>query len=118
MLWLAATDVVPDTAQVRSWWNLKESDALDAVLQLAPKSVVGPLFWDPNDLQGSGPARRVFDLLWLRGTTPDYVLPILDAVDWTVSIVSTINRTHQHATTLPRDTGGVVESQESGRRAS
>jgi transposase len=38
-------------------------------------------------------------------------------LDWTVSIDSTINRAHQHATTLPRDTGGVVEPQESGRRA-
>ena len=38
-------------------------------------------------------------------------------LDWTVSVDSTINRAHQHATTLPRDTGGVVESQESGRRA-
>lgn len=38
-------------------------------------------------------------------------------LDWTVSIDSTINRAHQHATTLPRDTGGTVESHESGRRA-
>ena len=38
-------------------------------------------------------------------------------LDWTVSIDSTINRAHQHATTLPRDTGGPVESQESPRRA-
>jgi transposase len=38
-------------------------------------------------------------------------------LDWTVSIDSTINRAHQHATTLPRDTGGSVESQEPGHRA-
>ena len=38
-------------------------------------------------------------------------------LDWTVSIDSTINRAHQHATTLPRDTGGSVESQEPGPRA-
>jgi transposase len=38
-------------------------------------------------------------------------------LDWTVSIDSTINRAHQHATTLPRDTGGSVESHESQRRA-
>lgn len=36
---------------------------------------------------------------------------------WNVSIDSTINRAHQHATTLPRDTGGFVESQESTDRA-
>jgi transposase len=39
------------------------------------------------------------------------------AVDWAVSVDSTINRAHQHATTLPRDTGGSVELQESARGA-
>ncbi|GIG20057.1 hypothetical protein Cch01nite_07810 [Cellulomonas chitinilytica] len=34
-------------------------------------------------------------------------------IDWAVSVDSTINRAHQHATTLPRDTGGAVESHES-----
>lgn len=34
-------------------------------------------------------------------------------IDWTVSIDSTINRTHQHAATLSRATGGTGESQES-----
>jgi transposase len=38
-------------------------------------------------------------------------------LDWTVSVDSTINRAHQHATTLPRDTGGSVESQESASGA-
>ncbi len=41
-------------------------------------------------------------------------------IDWTVSVDSTINRAHQHATNLPRTdpaTGGSIESQESARRA-
>ncbi len=38
-------------------------------------------------------------------------------LDWSVSVDSTINRAHQHATNLPRTTGGPVESQESARRA-
>ena len=38
-------------------------------------------------------------------------------IDWAVSVDSTINRAHQHATNLPRDTGGSVELQESARRA-
>jgi transposase len=38
-------------------------------------------------------------------------------IDWAVSIDSTINRAHQHATTLPRTTGGSPESQEFARRA-
>ena len=38
-------------------------------------------------------------------------------IDWSVAVDSTINRAHQHATNLPRDTGGCIELQESGRRA-
>ena len=38
-------------------------------------------------------------------------------IDWTVAVDSTINRAHQHATTLPRTTGGSVESHESARGA-
>ena len=36
------------------------------------------------------------------------------AVDWSVSVDSTIERAHQHATTVTRITGGFVELQESG----
>jgi len=39
-------------------------------------------------------------------------------IDWAVSIDSTINRAHQHAATLARDTGGPVGSHESAPRAS
>ena len=38
-------------------------------------------------------------------------------VDWAVSVDSTINRAHQHATNLPRDTGGDIELHESAGRA-
>ena len=39
-------------------------------------------------------------------------------VDWTVSVDSTINRAHQHATNTTRShTGGSIELQESGGRA-
>ncbi|KRE21739.1 transposase [Agromyces sp. Soil535] len=40
-----------------------------------------------------------------------------EGIDWQVSVDSTINRAHQHATNLPRSTGGSVELQESSRRA-
>jgi len=36
-------------------------------------------------------------------------------IDWTVSVDSTITRVHQHGATLPRDTGGRIELQESRR---
>lgn len=40
-----------------------------------------------------------------------------DRIDWALSVDSTVNRAHQHATNLARDTGGPVELQESARRA-
>ena len=41
-----------------------------------------------------------------------------DEVVWDVSVDSTINRAHQHATTLARSTGGSVELHEPAARAS
>jgi transposase len=38
-------------------------------------------------------------------------------IDWSVSVDSTINRTHQHGATLRRDTGGPGELHESAARA-
>jgi transposase len=41
-------------------------------------------------------------------------------IDWTVSVDSTVNRGHQHATNLPRTDpapGGTIELQESAHRA-
>lgn len=46
------------------------------------------------------------------------LLTIADAaglVDWAVSVDSTVNRAHQHATNLPRTTGGTIELHESLR---
>lgn len=37
-------------------------------------------------------------------------------IDWAVSVDSTINRAHQHATNLARDTGGRIELHESAQR--
>ena len=38
-------------------------------------------------------------------------------IDWRVSVDSTVNRAHQHATNLVRTTGGSLELQESARGA-
>lgn len=38
-------------------------------------------------------------------------------IDWEVSVDSTVNRAHQHATNLPRHTGGPVELHEFARGA-
>jgi transposase len=49
------------------------------------------------------------------------LLAVADATDeleWAVSVDSTVNRAHQHATNLSRDTGGFIDLQESEGRAS
>jgi hypothetical protein len=38
-------------------------------------------------------------------------------IDWEVSVDSTINRAHQHATNLPRSTGGPCELHETAARS-
>ena len=38
-------------------------------------------------------------------------------IDWAVSVDSTVNRAHQHATNFTRNTGGGIELHESVRRA-
>ena len=63
---------------------------------------------------------RSFNLLkqW-RALTTRYDKLAIVAIDWRVSVDSTINRAHQHATNTKRpekDTGGSVESQESAPR--
>jgi len=40
----------------------------------------------------------------------------IGVIDWSVSVDSTINRAHQHGTSLPRDAGGRGELHESARR--
>lgn len=61
---------------------------------------------------------------WAADGTWDKLLAAVQAqsdaagrLDWVVSIDSTIARVHQHGATLPRDTGGTVEQQESVVRA-
>jgi hypothetical protein len=62
----------------RRWWNLKES-SLDGLVDQSPKLWIGqadiPLDEQPHR---GGPAGRVSELLFLRGSLPDYHLPFLD----------------------------------------
>jgi hypothetical protein len=75
--WLAATTEEIDPEEVRSHWNANEAPTIDSLRDRAPMVELGPLYADATDLLDTGPARRVFDLLFLRGTTPDYVLPVV-----------------------------------------
>jgi hypothetical protein len=63
--------------EARRWWNCKETPLLDDLVAAAPWLRLGKTLDDHFD-DVPGPARRVFSLLFLRGTTPEYVVPRLD----------------------------------------
>ena len=66
---------VPDD-EIRRWWNCKETPLLDNLVAAAPRLRLGRVLDKHGDVPG--PARRVSSLLFLRGTTPQYVAPRLD----------------------------------------
>lgn len=81
-LWLAAfEEPIPDR-EMRVHWNLKDepTPTLDAALAKADYLYIGA-WGDEHDSEepqaGLCPARRVFDWLYLRGTTPRYHAPIV-----------------------------------------
>ena len=63
--------------EARRWWNCKETPLLDDLVAAAPRFHLGKTVDDHLD-EAPGPAHRVFSLLFLRGTTPEYVVPGLD----------------------------------------
>ncbi len=76
--WLAAIAEDVEPQLVRAHWKANEAPGLDVLLAVAPKIELGKLYaYSPAHLD-AGPARRVFDLLSLRGTTPDFVLPLIN----------------------------------------
>jgi hypothetical protein len=79
--WLAATIEDVDPLEIRSHWNANEAPRIFALRDSAPRIELGPLYAGATDNLGVGPARRIFELLFLRGTTPEYALPVAtDAV--------------------------------------
>lgn len=87
-LWLVAiVEEVPDD-EVRRWWNSKETEFLDRLAESAPRFRLGRILTTVGEPQLGSPTRRVFDLMFLRGTCPEdfhpdpsapYILPLLDA---------------------------------------
>lgn len=75
--WLAVTTEEVKPAEIRAKWKANEAPTMDRLEETAPQIEVGPLYADEPDHLDFGPARRIFDLLFLRGTTPEYVLPIV-----------------------------------------
>jgi hypothetical protein len=73
--------------EVRRWWNCKDTDLLDEIVETAPAVRLGTIATAARDPEPASPARRVFELIFLRGTCPQdftarmtdpYVLPLLD----------------------------------------
>ncbi|MHB1431774.1 MAG: hypothetical protein ACYCVZ_06640 [Streptosporangiaceae bacterium] len=63
--------------EARKWWNCKDTPLLDDLVTAAPRLRLGKVI-DGGFDDLPGPARRVFSLISLRGTTPAYVVPRLD----------------------------------------
>jgi hypothetical protein len=79
-IWLAVLDRAPTPVAIRAFWNNKENDVLDVLPQ-------GSRMWLGCTRAGEsplpGPAGAVADLLFLEGTVPDYMAPVVtqDLVD-------------------------------------
>ena len=78
-VWLVALSAEVDRDEVRRFWNVKGSPTLDGIVAESPSLWIGtsePSLPENDGLRG--PVGRVIDLLFLRGTTPDWTLPVLD----------------------------------------
>lgn len=68
-----------DPAEVRRFWNSEEAPTLRSLIHVSPHIRLGMTQAPyPGNEDRRGPVGRVFDLLFLRGTTPEYGLPVLD----------------------------------------
>jgi len=80
LIWLVAVREVTPPDEIRRFWNAKEDTPnLDAFIERSPSILLGTTeVTVPENVGLRGPVGRVFDLLVLRGTTPEYVLPLID----------------------------------------
>lgn len=74
---LVAIDREVPVDEIRRWWNLKDTPVLDDVAAGGPRLRLG-LSVDGYWENITGPSFRVYALLFLRGTLPEYVVPRLD----------------------------------------
>ncbi|MCC5576563.1 hypothetical protein IMZ11_13080 [Microtetraspora sp. AC03309] len=73
---MAVREEIP-ADEIRRWWNAKEAPLLDDLVMSAPRVWLGKMT-DSGEEALPSPARRVYALLFLRGTLPEYVVPVLD----------------------------------------
>lgn len=90
--WLVAIVEAVPADEVRRWWNVKDTELLDHIVETAPAVHLGAVATCVDvtcdcRIEPPSPARRVFELLVLRGTCPEeftvdetdpYVMPLLD----------------------------------------
>src|SRR5690606_183174 len=76
----------------------------------AARRVMTPRVQDPGVGPGDGTWDKIHSILLAHADA-------VGLIDWEVSVDSTIDRAHQHATNLPRDTGGPGELHISARGA-
>lgn len=74
---LVAIDSEVPGDEARRWWNCKDTPLLDDLVAAAPRLCLRKTIDDHFD-ELPGPAHRVSAVLFLRGTTPEYVIPRLD----------------------------------------
>jgi len=74
---LVVVDSEVPAGEVRRWWNSKDTPVLDDLVAAAPQLLLGAILDDDFDWV-PGPAYRISSLLFLRGITPEYVVPRLD----------------------------------------
>jgi hypothetical protein len=78
-VWLVAVAVAPPYEDVRAYWLVEESPVMDATLAASARFRLGvtePVL--PGNEERRGPVGRVHDVMYMRGTIPDYRLPWLD----------------------------------------
>jgi hypothetical protein len=73
-VWLSVVETAPDERDVQAFWNVKDNVVLGAVtgenrLWLGDTRV--------GESRSPGAAGRIFDMLFLLGTTPTYRLPMI-----------------------------------------
>jgi hypothetical protein len=85
--WLVAVREPVPADEVGRWWNCKETDVLDSIVASAPVVRIGEIATCGCESEPASPARRVFELLFLRGTLPQqfaddgvgqYAIPVLN----------------------------------------
>jgi hypothetical protein len=76
-VWLCALDAIAPVDELRDFWKGKDNALTSAVVEADRFWVGASRVVSPEEEHMPGAAGRVFELLSMRGTTPEYTLPAL-----------------------------------------